>query len=273
MVIDGRAIAEKIKRELAAEVTARAAAPVLYTILVGENPVSERFLAIKKKFAEEIGVSVRDKRFSAGVKEEEVLATLQKIAKEKNTGVIVQLPLPPSFNTELILNMVPPLQDIDVLSQRAVEEFEVGTLRILPTVVAAFEAIVQEAGIALVGKRAVVIGRGKLVGAPSAVWLSRAGAVVSIADENTPDLASLTKDADIIICGAGAPGILKPEMIKEGVVILDAGTSEQGGKMVGDADPTCAQKASFFTPTPGGIGPITVAMVFNNLLKLTEEKG
>src|SRR3989338_1821220 len=269
MIIDGKAVAEKLKGAIRVEVRRRESPPTLCTIMIGENPVSEQFLSIKKKFAAEVGIPVRDVRFPSSAAEEKIIAKLAELSKEKQIGVIVQLPLPPSFDAERILNAVSPAQDVDVLSNDSVRQFEAGTLSALPTVIAAFDAILTEQRIMLSSKKALVIGRGKLVGAPAAVWLRRAGAVATVADSTTSDLMALTKDADIIILGAGAPWILTPDMIKEGVIILDAGTSEQGGKVVGDVDPACAEKASLYTPTPGGICPITVAMVFKNLLTLT----
>src|SRR3989344_2806575 len=272
MIINGKAIAEKLKSELREEIRRRKTPPTLVTVMVGENPISEKFLAVKKNFAASVGIPVRDTRYDGEVEEETVIKSIQELSAEKNLGIIVQLPLPPRFDTERILDAVPVFADVDVLSRESVRQFEAGELPILPTVVASFDTVLAERGVVLSGKKTVVIGKGKLVGAPAALWLKRAGASVTVADGTTFDLTSLTKDADIIVCGAGVPGLLKPEMIKEGVIILDAGTSEQGGKMVGDADPRCAEKAALFTPTPGGIGPITVAMVFKNLLKLTEEK-
>lgn len=270
MIADGKAIAKRLKGEIAAEVRTRRAPPALTTVQVGDNPVSERFLAIKKKFAADIGVPVEDLRFPADTRTAEVVACLIEVAGRSNTGVIVQLPLPPGLAAQEILDAVPPAQDVDVLSEESARRFEEGAFPILPTVVGAFREILREHGIGMQGKRALVVGQGKLVGKPAAMWLARAGALVTVADRATPGLSALAREADIIILGAGVPGLLKPDMVKEGVIILDAGTSEQGGKLAGDADPRCAEKAALFTPTPGGIGPITVAMVFKNLLTLTE---
>jgi 5,10-methylene-tetrahydrofolate dehydrogenase/methenyl tetrahydrofolate cyclohydrolase len=138
-------------------------------------------------------------------------------------------------------------------------------------VVAAVAEICRDTKVEIRGRKALVLGHGRLVGVPVAVWLKEQGADVAIIDKPMPNLADFTKNADIIVCGTGVPGIIKPEMLKHGVVLFDAGTSEDGGVIVGDATPHCEEIASIFTPVPGGIGPITVAMIFKNLLILAQK--
>ena len=260
MVIDGRAIAEELKEGIAEAVRERRTAPTLVLIVVGSNPVTEQFIKIKKKFAEEVGVLVSEIRFPETATSEVIT---KAIHEHKKGGIIVQLPLPYSLPMQEILNAIPTDADVDALSSLCKEG------KIFPPVVAAMQEILARHEIPIAGKEAVVVGAGKLVGGPAAKWLQKEKAKVQVVDEVTKDLAAITRTADIVVLGAGVPGLLKPEMVKEGVIILDAGTSEQGGKIVGDADPRCAEKAALFTPTPGGIGPITVAMVFRNLLTLT----
>ena len=128
------------------------------------------------------------------------------------------------------------------------------------------KAILESECITVEGKEVVIVGNGSLVGKPAAAWFRLGGAHVDVADNETDNLPDVTKQADIIVCGAGVPGLITPEMIKEGVIILDAGTSEDSGKLRGDADPACADKASLYTPVPGGIGPITVAVLLRNVV-------
>ncbi len=270
MIVDGKAIAEDLKRELTKKVydISYKNGLVLQLIMVGANPVTERFVAVKKKFAADVGVSIIEHRLPKNSTTAEAVAAV-KSAAQAGGGIVVQLPLPASIDTQTVLNAIPVSADVDVLSDAACAQFEAGTLPILPPVAGAISEILLRYGVSVVGKKAVVIGQGRLVGKPSALWLKRAGAHVVAADEHTGNIRVLTEDVDIIVSGAGVPHLIKPEMVKEGVALLDAGTSEQGGKTVGDIDPSCAEKASLFTETPGGIGPVTVAMLFKNLLALT----
>ena len=185
-------------------------------------------------------------------------------------SIIVQLPLPPHIDTERVLNVVPPERDPDVLSEKSIALFEKDTSAILPPVLGAIKEILLRSGVFVGNKKVVIVGRGKLVGAPAAVWFKRHGSNVALLGRDTADLKPHTAEADIIVLGVGSPGLLRPDMIKPEAVILDAGTSEEGGKLLGDADSACAEKAGVFTPVPGGIGPITVAILFQNLLTLSK---
>jgi methylenetetrahydrofolate dehydrogenase (NADP+)/methenyltetrahydrofolate cyclohydrolase len=154
-----------------------------------------------------------------------------------------------------------------VLSKAAYAEFEKGHWPAIPPVPAALAYILKESGVDVRGKHIVSLGRGRLVGRPAAILFQHLGATVELLGRDA-DIAAHTRDADIIILGAGVPGVLKPDMVKEGVAIVDAGTSELGGKVVGDADPAVAEKASIFTPVPGGVGPVAIAEIYKNLFAL-----
>jgi methylenetetrahydrofolate dehydrogenase (NADP+)/methenyltetrahydrofolate cyclohydrolase len=140
----------------------------------------------------------------------------------------------------------------------------------MPPVAAAMKTILERAGIAVKGLRAAVVGNGWLVGEPCAAWLAQQGAAVTVLTRDSADFTSALAAADIIVSGAGSPGLIKPGMVKQGVVIIDAGTSESNGAIVGDADPACADIASVFTPVPGGVGPVAVACLFQNAITLAE---
>jgi methylenetetrahydrofolate dehydrogenase (NADP+)/methenyltetrahydrofolate cyclohydrolase len=268
MIVDGKKIAEDLKHELQTSYDISYDSPLsLHVVVVGDNPVTERFVSAKKKFGEVIGVSVVEHRLPDTASTDAVVDEV-KVAAKEGGGIVVQLPLPLSIDTQKVLNAIPPSCDVDVLSDEAYRQFEQGTSSVLPPVVGAVREVLERHKVVLKGKRAVVIGRGRLVGKPVAAWLSREGAYVTVASTETTDLSSVTSEADLIVSGVGVPSLIKPEMIKEGSVLIDAGTSEQGGKTVGDIDPACAEGAALFTPTPGGIGPITVAMLFKNLLAL-----
>ena len=278
MIIDGKEIANDIKEKLKREVSARDSAPTLVIVSIGENLVSEKFLSVKKKFAADIGVLVEEKKLDTNVSEDEVVETIS-MSTLKNTGIIVQLPLPKSIDAQKILNAIPPAHDVDVLSEGSFKLYKEGTLPVLPPVVAAMKEILFRHNVFVGNKNVLIVGKGKLVGLPAAIWFERHQSNVTAIDEHVSSPIPYTLVADILVLGAGSPHFLKPDMIKEGVVILDAGTStefststsESSGKLLGDADPACAGKSSLFTPVPGGIGPVMVAMLFKNLMEITRQ--
>jgi methylenetetrahydrofolate dehydrogenase (NADP+)/methenyltetrahydrofolate cyclohydrolase len=172
---------------------------------------------------------------------------------------VVQLPLPKQINANKILDLIPSDKDVDALSENA---------SVLAPVAGAVREVLERNQVELEGKKILVVGQGRLVGRPVAIWLAQEGYEVETADINTKNLAELTNRADVIITGVGKPGLIKLEDIKEGAILIDTGTSESAGKLMGDVDPTCAVKCSLLSPVPGGVGPITVAMIFKNLLQL-----
>lgn len=276
MIIDGKKIADDIKEKLKEEIKISGKKLKLAIVQVGEDLISSKFIEKKEKFAEEIGVKTIVYKFPKDISTNKLRNKMAEICRIKeNTGVIIQLPLPSHINIQYILNSVPLKKDVDVLSSKATGEFVSGRLNILPPVAGAIKEIFSLGGSTatigkLEGKNVVVVGAGLLVGKPAAIWLINEGATVSVLNKETPDISKFTKEADVIISGAGSPGIIKPDMIKDGVILIDAGASEQSGKLVGDIDLSCARKASFFTPVPGGVGPVTVAMVFKNLVELNK---
>ncbi|MBU4353201.1 bifunctional 5,10-methylenetetrahydrofolate dehydrogenase/5,10-methenyltetrahydrofolate cyclohydrolase [Candidatus Parcubacteria bacterium] len=282
MIIDGRKIAEEIKEFLKQEISKTDKKLKLAIVQAGDDPVSKKFIERKVKFAEEIGVKTKVYNLPADISTNKLRQNMAGISHIKeNSGVILQLPLPKQINTQYVLNGIVLKKDVDVLSSRAFGDFSTDRSKILPPVVGATKIILDKVGVDLNGKHAVVIGRGILVGKPVAIWLINRGAAVSVLNSATSDITKFTKEADIIISGVGKPDLITPEIVKEGVIIIDAGTSywkssfhlETGfpsTSIVGDVAPEVAEKASIFTPVPGGIGPITVAMIFKNLLLLNK---
>lgn len=261
MIIDGRAIAKKLEFKLKDEVSSCGRSLRLDVILVGENPASAQFVGIKEKFGQSIGVEVRRHEYEANVPEEDLIDLITRLnADNKSTGMIIQLPLPAHLNSERLINLISPNKDVDALGKEA---------RVLSPVVGAVAEILKQANISVRDKKVLVLGQGKLVGKPLAIWLTQEGAVVNVADKDTKNTEELLKQAEIVVTGIGQAHFIKPEMIKEGVILIDAGTSESSGNVVGDANPACAQKCSLFTPVPGGVGPITVAKIFENLVNLS----
>ena len=269
MIIDGKKIAEEIREKLTQKVKTFAISPVLAIVVAGENPVIESFVRIKKKIGSALGVSVVEQRFPGSVNEKTLGDAVRKLGADDGVmGIIVQLPLPEHIDARTILDAVPVAKDVDMLSTTSVSSFRRGDAAILPPVAGAIQEILERNNVVITGKDALVIGHGRLVGVPAELFLRHNDSHVTVVGREVVRLSELTKEADIIICGAGQPRLLRPEMLKHGVVVIDAGTSEQGGKIVGDADPRCAEVASVFTPVPGGVGPIAVAMIFKNLLVL-----
>ncbi|TSC78104.1 MAG: methylenetetrahydrofolate dehydrogenase (NADP+) / methenyltetrahydrofolate cyclohydrolase [Parcubacteria group bacterium Gr01-1014_33] len=281
IILDGKALSQKILSGLAEEIKKFPRKLRLAVVVVGEDPVVRKFIEQKKKTGESIGIDVRVYPFKEAITTNELRKRIAEIVHEKkNTGVIIQLPLPPQINKQYILNSVVPEKDVDMLSGRALGSFIVGkhpTGRasgfspIMPPVAGAVKALFEEYAIPYTEKNIVILGAGNLVGRPIALWMLQQGATVSVITENSPNPQSLILQADIIISGIGKPHSVTGDMVKEGAVVIDAGTSESEGKLVGDIDfDSVSQKASHITPVPGGVGPLTVAMLFKNLLTLAK---
>lgn len=273
MIIDGKKLAEEIKNSLREKILSFKTKSRLAIVKIGSNSVTEKFLEQKKKFARDVGIDVRIYEFGENISTNQLRKEVSKIVHiEKNSGVIVQLPLPKSINTQYILDTIPPEKDPDMLSSKSFGLFATGRSKILPPVVGAVKFILENNSIDSRHKVVVIVGAGRLVGKPIAMWFINQEATVSVLNEYTPDIKHLTFVADIIISGVGNTNIVTSDMVKEGVVAIDCGTSELQGRLVGDFDPGVAKKASLFTPTPGGVGPLTVAMLFHNLVELSKRQ-
>lgn len=270
ILLEGQPIADRMKVELTEKVRALTMTPRLGIVVVGDDSVSEKFISLKEKFARTIGVEIRRYAFPASITTNELRARMNDIVHEaRNDGVIVQLPLPSHIDTQSILNTVIPEKDVDVLSARAVGDFQVGKEKVMPPVVRAVVLLFKEYGISVKGKRAVVVGYGRLVGQPLATWLAREGAQVSIIADEVQYDPELLQCADIVISGVGKPRMITGNAIKENVIVVDVGASEVGGVVVGDVDiESVTKKAAYMTPAKGGVGPLTVAVIFENLLTL-----
>ncbi len=256
MAINGTEISKEILEQVAALHTD----PITLRIIsVTSSPVTSSYLRIKQRAAERAGITVDLIELPEAVTTEEVIT---EILKSGADAVVVQLPLPSSLNEQEILNAIPQEKDADVLSEKA-RECET----LLAPVASAVQEVLTRGCVEVRGKKAVVIGKGRLVGEPVELLFKRLGADVISYDKDTFTPEVLI-DADIVVSGAGVPHLVKPEMVQDGVVLIDAGSSEQEGSVVGDIDPACEAKASVFTPVPGGIGPIAVACLMRNIAQL-----
>jgi len=266
MLVDGNKIAKGLEEKLATELLFSAPKKVCF-IMFGENVASEQFVKMKSKVAERVGLNVETKKYPATKTTEEATRLVAELGKTDYDGIVVQLPLAPDIDTEAVLDAIPPLKDIDMLGSVAKESYTKGKINRTPPVARAVLEILEAHDVEIKSKKILILGSGRLVGEPVYLMLKRMKVPYDVVDINTgeKEKLSLIKNADVIISGIGVPHFIKPDMIKSGVVLIDAGTSGEAGKLVGDIDPRCEGKASLMTPVPGGIGPVTVVSVLRNL--------
>jgi methylenetetrahydrofolate dehydrogenase (NADP+)/methenyltetrahydrofolate cyclohydrolase len=274
VLLDGKKLSQKIREGLNREIAALRQKLRLAAVVAGRDPVVEKFIEQKKKTAAEIGIDVRVYPFPDTITTNELRKRLAEIVHEKrNTGVIVQLPLPPQINTQYILNAVVPEKDSDMLSAKSLGNLVVGKSPILPPVAGAVKELFQEYGIDYRNKYIAVAGAGNLVGRPVALWLLGEKATFSIVESAAENAREILGQADIVISGIGRPQWITGEMVKKGATVIDAGTSESAGKVIGDVDfDSAAARAAYLTPVPGGIGPLAITMLFKNLVILAGRK-
>lgn len=270
ILLDGKKIAGGILAHLRKDIRKRKLMLKLAVIQVGKNPVSQIFINQKKKACEKTGINFCLSDLPAKINVSELKKEIEKIVRDSvNSGVIIQLPLPKKFIPEEFLNIIPEEKDIDVLSEKSAAKFYQGILKILPPTVNGILQLLKKYKIELKGKNVVIIGAGRLIGFPLATQLLKEKATLSVLNEFTKDAPSFIKKADILISGVGSPNLIKGNIVKKGVVVIDAGTSVKEGKLVGDVDfKSVSKKASYITPVPGGVGPLTVACLLENLVKL-----
>ncbi|MAZ30246.1 hypothetical protein CL655_03095 [bacterium] len=261
MLIDGRALAEEVYAKIKADVATREVAPHLTIFTCAPDKPTQQYLALKKRKAAAVGVQVNVIEVPESITTEEMITTVTQ-AQMQTDGIIVQLPLPTHIDTTTVINAIPVAYDVDGM------HYDGTSVTTINPVVAAIAAMCQAHDVLLATQQVVVIGQGRLVGKPAAIWAQTQGAHVSVVTKDTTDAeaAAVIAHADILILGAGQVGLVTPEMVRDGVIIFDAGTSEDGGELKGDADPACAKKASLMTPVPGGIGPLTVACLLRNVV-------
>ena len=259
LIVDGHTIAAEILDTVARDVAILGRRPVLSILTCSPNFETKKYLQLKERKAAVSGITTRIVDVPKDATTEDVLSAVSEAVVESD-GIVVQLPFPREIDIARVLASLPPSHDVDALNPT--------TSAVLSPVVGACETILSRHRVPIAGKNVTIIGYGRLVGKPAKEWFIKKGAAVKVVTEEDEDIKDACLGADIIVCGAGSPGILQPSMIREGVVILDAGTSEEGGVLRGDADPACARKAALFTPVPGGIGPITIAILLQNVLTL-----
>ena len=280
--IDGKRLAEKLRAEIAAGVAAlkaeKGVVPGLAVFLVGENPASISYVTAKEKACAEAGIMSREVRLAADAGEAELLSRIAEAnADPAIHGILVQLPLPKGYDEKKVIDAISPEKDVDGFTPVNVGRMMIGERCFLPCTPHGILKLIEFAGLDVNGRHAVVIGRSNIVGKPVAALLSRreANATVTLCHTGTRDLASFTRQADVVVVAAGRPGTLTGDMLKPGAVVIDVGvnripdtTRPKGFRLVGDADyESCAAVASAITPVPGGVGPMTITMLLWNTLE------
>ena len=272
-ILDGKALSQRIKSDISGLVKQLAKPPGLGTILVGSDPGSVSYVAGKHRDCAEVGITSIRIDLPDSASEKEILDAVAQLNKDANcTGFIVQLPLPAGVDAQKVLASVDPKKDADGLHPNNLGKLVLDTKTITPCTPKAILRLLTEYKINLSGKSVLVIGRGTTVGRPLSILLSQksVNATVTLAHTATSNLNQLLKDADVVIAAIGKPHFVKPAMIKPGAVVIDVGITRSGAQLLGDVDPAIAEAASYFAPMPGGVGPMTRAMLLSNLLELAK---
>jgi methylenetetrahydrofolate dehydrogenase (NADP+) / methenyltetrahydrofolate cyclohydrolase len=265
--MDGAALAARIRVEVAAEVAALGRLG-LATVLVGEDPASHIYIGKKHEAAREAGIEPHDHKLPAETPEEELLELVGELnADDSVDGILVQLPLPDHIDEGSVLRAVSPRKDVDGFHPASAGQLYLDQPTFVPATPLGIMALLEEYSVPLEGTRAVVIGRSTIVGKPAALLLLRANATVTICHSRTADLARHVSEADVVVAAVGRAGVVSTEMVKPGSTVVDVGMNRTEEGLRGDVDPDAAEVAGLITPVPGGVGPMTIAMLLRNTLK------
>jgi methylenetetrahydrofolate dehydrogenase (NADP+) / methenyltetrahydrofolate cyclohydrolase len=272
-VIDGKAVAaavrERVKVDVAAYEQEAGRVPALATVLVGEDPASEIYVANKRRTTEEVGMRSVHHGLEAGIKQEELLGLVRELGEDDDVdGILVQLPLPAHLDSDAVVQALNPEKDVDGLTPYNAGLLAHGTPGLVPCTPAGVMELLAHEGVELEGAEAVVVGRSKLVGVPVARLLLQANATVTICHSRTRDLDETCRSADVLVAAVGVPRLLGAEAVKPGAVVIDVGMNRLEDGLAGDVDyEAAAEVASAITPVPGGVGPMTIAMLLSNTLQ------
>ena len=267
--MDGKALAAKVKEEVAAQVAGMERKPGLAVVLVGDNPASRVYVNGKKKDCAECGIYSEEYAIPAETTQQELLELVETLnGREDIDGILVQLPLPRHLNEKEVLLAIRPDKDVDCFHPVNVGKMVTGQPVFLPCTPAGVMEMLRAYEIPVAGRHCVVLGRSNIVGKPMATLLLAQSGTVTICHSKTPDLAEFTRQADILVSAVGRTGLVRADMVKEGAVVIDVAMNRNAeGKLCGDVDFAAVEKkASYITPVPGGVGPMTRAMLMENLL-------
>ena len=274
IIINGKKSALAVKNQIASEIKRTNKVLGLGTILVGDDPGSVAYVEGKHRDCAEVGINSIKVNLSATASQSEIVNAVNELNKNsKCTGFIVQLPLPKSVDVQKVLAQIDPKKDADGLHPTNLGNLVLAKNSIIPCTPKAILSLLNEYQINLVGAKVLIIGRGTTVGRPLSILLSQkeSNATVTLVHTGTKNLSELLLDSDIVIAAIGSPHFLKPEMIKSGVVVIDVGITRTAHGLVGDVDPKVSDKAAVFSPMPGGVGPMTRAMLLSNLMELSNQ--
>ena len=272
-ILDGKAVSARIKEELRQKVQKIKEEGVtlkLAVVIVGEDPASQVYVRNKEKACAEIGVESEKYALPAETTQDELLELVAKLnADEDTNGILVQLPLPKHIDEKTVLYAIDPKKDVDAFHPVNVGKIMIGDFDFVPCTPAGVMELIKESGIEICGKECVVIGRSNIVGKPQAMLLLHQNGTVTICHSRTKNLAEVTKKADILVAAVGIPKFVKADMVKPGAVVIDVGMDrDENGKLCGDVDfEEVKEVAGAITPVPGGVGPMTIAMLMQNTVK------
>ena len=274
--LDGKALAQRTRDEIAkqvAELKTRGVTPGLAVILVGNDPASEIYVRNKGIACEKAGMRSETVRLPEEISQERLHEEIERLnADPEIDGILLQLPIPRHLDERQALDRIDPRKDVDGFHLVNAGKLLAGEKTVVPCTPKGIMRLIGEAGVPLVGKEAVVIGRSNIVGKPIALLLMQAGCTVTICHSKTVNLAGHTRRADILVAAVGKAGFVTPEMVKPGAVVIDVGINRVDGKVCGDVDPAVSAVAGYLTPVPGGVGPMTIAMLLENTVEAAEKR-
>ena len=271
-IIDGKAIAARVREQVRVEteaLKAKGIIPGLAVIIVGDDPASRVYVNNKKKACAEVGFVSEEYALPADTSQEELLTLVKSLNQRSDiNGILCQLPLPKGLDDKAVIETIAPIKDVDAFHAQNVGRIMLGEYSFLPCTPAGVMELLDSAGVELKGKEAVVVGRSNIVGKPMAMLLLHRHATVTICHSRTVDLPSVTRRADVLVAAVGKPKFITADMVKDGAVVIDVGMDrDENGKLCGDVDfAGVAPKCSAITPVPGGVGPMTIAMLMRNTL-------
>ena len=266
-LIDGKALAERIRGEIAEEV--RELGEIgLATVLVGDDPASDIYIRLKHKAAGAVGIDAKDIRLASQTTEEELLEQVAQLnADDAIDGLLVQLPLPDQIDEARVIRAIDPVKDVDGLHPLNFGQLVLGRPTHVGATPVGVMRLLEEYDVQLDGARAVVVGRSDIVGKPAALLLLHANATVTVCHSRTRDLGVVTREADVLVVAVGRTAVIGPDDVREGAAVIDVGMNRGDEGVVGDVDPGAAERAGLITPVPGGVGPMTIAMLLASAIK------
>ncbi len=278
MIIDGKAVSADVKARIKAETQAlrgEGIIPGLAVIIVGEDPASKIYVASKEKACVDIGFYSEKYALPESVTQDELLNLIKKLNNDDRiNGILCQLPLPPHLDEKAVINAIDPQKDVDAFHPQNVGKIMIGEYDFLPCTPAGVMELLSAYNIEITGKKCVVIGRSNIVGKPMAMLLLHKNGTVTICHSKTVNLPEICRSADILVAAVGKAKFVTADMVKDGAVVIDVGMNRpEGGKLCGDVDfENVAEKCSYITPVPGGVGPMTIAMLMQNTLTAAKRK-